>query len=198
MVNHRGELVDGDEILYIIASHRLTRGRGCNGVVGTLMSNLGLELALEALNVPFERTKVGDRYVIEAMRRNHWPLGGESSGHIVVSDQTTTGDGLVTVLQVLRAMVQTGRSLADLAEPMEKLPQVMINVRLPQRGSLKEDPRVAEAVREAESELGGGGRVLLRPSGTEPVVRVMVEGGDRNQVENLARQIAATVEQVVA
>ncbi len=198
MVNHRGELVDGDEILYIIASHRLTRGRTCQGVVGTLMSNLGLELALQAQGVAFERTKVGDRYVIEAMRRNGWPLGGESSGHIVVSDQTTTGDGLVTALQVLRAMADTGRGLVELTDPMEKLPQVMINVRLRERATVHDHPSVAAAVRDAETQLAGGGRVLLRPSGTEPVIRVMVEGGDASQVNTLARRIADTVEEVMA
>src|SRR5690606_8286278 len=152
----------GDEILYIIARHRIESGAGCSGVVGTQMSNLGLELALKDLGVPFVRTRVGDRYVIEAMRGNGWLLGGENSGHIVCSDLTTTGDGLVSALQVLQAMVQSGKSLADWSQAMHKFPQVMINVRLREKIAVDTLPEVQAAVRDAERQLADQGRVLLR------------------------------------
>lgn len=198
LVNHRGELVDGDEILYIIARHSIEHGKGCTGVVGTLMSNYGLELALKEIDVPFIRTKVGDRYVIEAMRSNGWSLGGENSGHIVCNDQTTTGDGLVAVLQVLRAVVQSGRNLAELSDSMHKLPQVMINVPIREKVALETLGDVQAAILHAEELLAGSGRVLLRPSGTEPLVRVMVEGVDGVQVKMLAETIADVVKKVVS
>jgi len=198
LVNHLGEVVDGDEILYIIARHRIESGAGCSGVVGTQMSNLGLELALKDLGVPFVRTRVGDRYVIEAMRGNGWLLGGENSGHIVCSDLTTTGDGLVSALQVLQAMVQSGKSLADWSQAMHKFPQVMINVRLREKIAVDTLPEVQAAVRDAERQLADQGRVLLRPSGTEPLVRVMVEGADRALVQKLAEAIAAVVTRAIA
>lgn len=194
MVDHRGELVDGDEILYIIARRRLESGKGCSGVVGTLMSNYGLELALNALDIPLARARVGDRYVIETMREKGWTLGGENSGHVICSDLTSTGDGVVAVLQVLRAVVESGRSLAEWCDAMHKLPQVMINVRLKAKIAVDTLPGVQSAVADAESKLAGKGRVLLRPSGTEPVIRVMVEGDDRALVQCLAEQIAGAVE----
>lgn len=194
MVNHLGELVDGDEILYIIARHKLETGIGCNGVVGTLMSNYGLELALNALDIPLVRAKVGDRYVIETMRERGWTLGGENSGHIICNELTSTGDGVVSALQVLRAAVESGKTLAELANAMHKQPQVMINVQLKNRIAIDSYPEINAVVADAESQLAGKGRVLLRPSGTEPVIRVMVEGENQGLVRSLAEQIASTVE----
>lgn len=197
MVNHKGDVVDGDEMLYIIAKHRLERGKGCDGVVGTLMSNYGLEMAFKNLGIPFTRAKVGDRYVMEAMRANDWIIGGENSGHIICQDQTTTGDGLVAALQVLRAVAHSGKSLAELSEDMHKLPQVMINVRIASKQRIEDKPEIMAAVTAAEAELAGRGRVLLRPSGTEPVIRVMVEGEEVSQVQRLAENIAEVVTAVV-
>lgn len=197
-VDHTGERVDGDELLYIIAAHRQENGAGCNGVVGTLMSNLGLELALKDMGVPFVRAKVGDRYVIEAMRNNDWLLGGEASGHIICSDVTTTGDGIIAALQVLLVLVSRGVTLHDAKRGMAKTPQCMINVRIKQSIDLNGNPVIESAVKEAQAELRDRGRVLLRPSGTEPLIRVMVEGEDLGLVERLAEQLAGVVEQCVA
>ena len=191
-VDHNGELVDGDELLYIIAVHQQVRGK-CNGVVGTLMSNLGFELALSELDIPFVRTKVGDRYVIEAMQQNGWQLGGESSGHIVCDHFTTTGDGIVSALQVLRAVKDSGESLHTLKNGMQKFPQVMINVRSVSKVDISDYPVIAEAVSSAEKQLGKKGRVLLRPSGTEPVVRVMVEGECQQTIVAVCDELAAVV-----
>ena len=196
-VDHTGALVDGDELLYVIAAHRHNNG-GCSGVAGTLMSNYGLETALGELSIPFVRTAVGDRYVIEAMREHQWDLGGENSGHLICGDITTTGDGIVAALQVLRVIVDTSSRLYDLRSGMTKLPQTMINVKIKKRVVLEDDPAVCAALKHAEQALAGRGRVLLRPSGTEPVVRVMIEGEDIKQVEQLAREVAAVVERAVA
>jgi len=193
-VDHRGELLDGDELLFIIAQDRKNRVKLSGGVVGTLMSNYGFEKTLHQMKVPFVRAKVGDRYVIEAMQEKDWQLGGESSGHIICSDLVTTGDGIVSALQVLRAVVSTGKSLAELKKGMQKYPQVMINVQATNTRKLDNNTTIARAVAEAEKSLGDTGRVLLRPSGTEPVVRVMVEGAQMAQVEALARQLAKVVE----
>ena len=197
-VDHNGELVDGDTILYIIAMDQLRTGRECNGVVGTQMSNLGLEVALRDAGVPFDRAKVGDRFVNEMMVAHGWKLGGESSGHIICSDVTTTGDGLVAALKVLFAVVSGGRTLAELAAEVPKYPQTMINVRLQQRVDVDADPQIQQAVEATQSQLGDQGRILLRPSGTEPLIRVMVEGRDPEQVETLAKELAAVVESRVA
>lgn len=197
-VDHRGERVDGDELLYIIAAHQQEHGSGCNGVVGTLMSNLGLELALKAIDVPFVRAKVGDRYVIEAMRNNDWLLGGEASGHIICGDVTTTGDGIIAALQVLVVLMSRQMSLHDAKAGMAKTPQCMVNVRIKQIIELNDNPIIASAIREVQAELRDRGRVLLRPSGTEPLIRVMVEGEDLLLVERLANQLAGVVEQCVA
>ena len=190
-VDHQGNIVDGDELLYIIASFRHTTG-ACSGVAGTLMSNFGLEKALAELGVPFIRTKVGDRYVIAAMRENSWDLGGENSGHIVCGDLTTTGDGIVAALQVLKAMLDSGKTLVELKEGMHKLPQVLVNVPVKSSIDLEHDA-VTSAVSKAEQKLAGSGRVLLRPSGTEPIIRVMVEGEDVALVDELAGDIADVV-----
>ncbi|MDO3387206.1 phosphoglucosamine mutase [Gilvimarinus sp. SDUM040013] len=193
-VDHKGEIVDGDELLYIIAAYQKEYAGGCSGVVGTLMSNFGFELGLKALGVPFERAKVGDRYVIEAMRNNGWALGGESSGHIVCSNVTTTGDGIISALQVLLAISTMEKSLHSAKQGMIKLPQTMINVHRVKNIDLAEDQTIQAAIADTENQLAGRGRVLLRPSGTEPVVRVMVEGEDRAQVKVLAQELASVVE----
>ncbi len=196
-VDHKGELVDGDELLYIIACDQHARGE-CNGVVGTQMSNLGFELALEAMGIPFMRAKVGDRYVIEAMQQNQWDLGGENSGHIVCNHVTTTGDGIVSALQVLLSLRNSGKNLADMKSGMHKFPQVMINVRTGQKFDLGSYPQIASAVKNAEAKLGKAGRILLRPSGTEPLVRVMVEGADIDVVKPLATELAEFVAAEIA
>lgn len=197
-VDNKGELVDGDELIYIIASHRVARGKKCQGVVGTLMTNLGLELKLNDLGIPFERAKVGDRYVIEALNRNGWMIGGENSGHIICKHLNTTGDGIVAALQVLRAVSESGLSLHELKSGMQKFPQVMINVAKKIDVDVMADQEVKARINEAEARLAGKGRVLLRPSGTEPLVRVMVEGEDQALVQKTAENIAELVSQKLA
>lgn len=192
-VDSAGELVDGDELLFIIAQCQHKHGGGCSGVVGTLMSNFGFELGLKQLGIPFARAKVGDRYVIETMKERDWLLGGESSGHIVCGGATTTGDGIISALQVLRAMQTEGQTLHQLKQTMQKMPQVMINVPLRQRIDFDAHEGVQAAVSDIVGKLDGRGRVLLRPSGTEPVVRVMVEGQDELLVRDLARDLAGRV-----
>ena len=196
MVDDRGELLDGDELLYIMA---LDRPQELNGtVVGTQMSNLGLELAVRGMGLDFHRTMVGDRYIFEAMAERKLILGGETSGHILCLDLTTTGDGIISALQILEIMRRTGKSLRELKAGMQKLPQVLINVRLSRQMEVISLPAVQQAVRDAESTLGQQGRVLLRPSGTEPVVRVMVEGEDPVRVEQLSNQLADVVRNAIA
>lgn len=193
-----GKLHDGDELLYIIARHRAGIGALKGGVVGTLMSNLGFEHALGRLGIPFQRAAVGDRYVLEKLKESGWDVGGENSGHIICLDKHTTGDGTVAALQMLFALCATGKSLSELLEGLMMYPQVLLNVKLHKRSELRGDPRVQEAVKDAESQLNGKGRVLLRPSGTEPVIRVMVEGEPGPLVRALAEGIAATVREVAA
>ena len=198
MVDHKGEEVDGDELVYIIARSRKERGRLDGGVVGTLMSNFGMELALKELGIPFVRANVGDRYVLEQLKANDWTLGGESSGHIICLDKTTTGDGMVSALQVLTAITDSGKSLHELKQGMTKMPQTMVNVRLLERVNPVQNPAVQQAIAETESRLGDRGRVLLRMSGTEPLVRVMVEGDDAELVGELANHLAGQVQQAIA
>jgi len=195
-VDGNGEVVDGDELIYIIAQHRRASGN-CRGVAGTQMSNLGLELALKDLGIPFERTKVGDRYVVEALKANNWELGGEASGHVLCSDLNSTGDGIVAALQVVLALAESDRTLAELKTGMSKFPQTMINVRLSAKVDISNNQVINDAVTAAETELAGRGRVLLRPSGTEPLIRVMVEGEDQALVNKLVASLAETVEQQV-
>ncbi len=192
-VDHTGDLVDGDELLYVIASHRHASAGGCSGVAGTQMSNYGLEMAMQGMSIPFLRTKVGDRHVIEAMRERQWQLGGESSGHIVCSDLTTTGDGIVAALQVLKSVTESGKTLREIRLGMKKLPQAMINVKAEGSQNIEGHADVRAAVLRAQERLAGRGRVLLRASGTEPVIRVMVEGEDSDLVNLLAAEVARAV-----
>ena len=196
-VDGRGDVVDGDELLYIIAMHRLATGRSESGVVGTQMSNLGLEIALREHGLQLVRAKVGDRYVKELMETHGWGLGGESSGHIICADETTTGDGIVASLQVLLALKSAETDLATARSSMTRYPQTMINVRVDTTPDLGAHPAIDEAVAEVESTLGDRGRVLLRPSGTEPVVRVMIEGENADEVARLCEQLAARVAEIL-
>ena len=196
MVDHKGEIIDGDELLYIIACSRLKEHAGIGGVVGTLMTNLGMELAVKELGLGFARSDVGDRYVLEVLNKNGWTIGGESSGHIICLDRTTTGDGIVSALQVLAYLAEEKISLHDAKSGMKKFPQLMINVPLQGGANNAMDSSVVkQAVDNAEKQLNGRGRVLLRPSGTEPLIRVMVEGEDEQLVAKLAQEIADQVSQ---
>lgn len=197
MVDNKGELVDGDELLFIIARSRQQEGTLHGGVVGTLMSNLGLEHALQSSNIEFSRANVGDRYVLELLQKNNSLIGGESSGHIICLDRTTTGDGIVSALQVLAAQVRYDKTLHELKSGMKKYPQLMINVPVSRKVELGSTPAILDAVKSAEQRLAGKGRVLLRPSGTEPLVRVMVEGEDAQQVSAEANQLASVVAEAV-
>ncbi|MCQ4348173.1 phosphoglucosamine mutase [Pseudomonas stutzeri] len=200
MVDHTGAVVDGDELLYVIASDLQERGRlpEGTGVVGTLMSNLGLELALQARNIPFVRAKVGDRYVMAEMLERGWVLGGENSGHVVCKQHVTTGDGIIAALQVLLALRRRGQSLAEARHGLHKCPQVLINVRFGGGQDPVSHPRVREACEQVTAAMAGRGRVLLRKSGTEPLVRVMVEGDDEAVVRGHAESLAALVKEVCA
>ncbi|WP_226564351.1 phosphoglucosamine mutase [Shewanella chilikensis] len=197
MVNRQGEVIDGDQILYILACDAQKRGILKGGVVGTLMSNLGLELALKQLNIPFARSKVGDRYVMELLKEKDWRIGGENSGHILNLDHGTTGDGIVAGILVLAAMRRHNASLEELTESMKMLPQVLINVRFEGNSDPLASQLVKDAQVQVESRLGERGRVLLRKSGTEPLIRVMVEGDDEVLVRAHAETIAAAVKQAV-
>ncbi len=194
LVDHQGQVVDGDELLFIIAQAQQQTNQLRGGVVGTLMTNFGCEQALQKLGIELVRANVGDRYVMEELLKRNWCLGGESSGHIVCLDKTTTGDGIVSALQVLAIMVASGKSLAELKSAMNKLPQIMINVRVKQRIDLQSNEKIQQALTQANQQLKSTGRVLLRASGTEPVIRVMVEGEDAALIEDLARSLADVVE----
>jgi len=192
MVDSAGSLIDGDQLLYVITAHRHQVGRLKGGVVGTLMTNLAFEHALARLGVPFARADVGDRYVRALMDMNSWMLGGENSGHIICLDKHTSGDGIIAALQVLHAMVESGKGLHALLVDLTLYPQVLVNVKVAKKLDLQH-AGIQQAVRDAESQLDGSGRVLLRASGTEPKVRVMVEGQSLQQVETLAQNIADVV-----
>ncbi|MBU2873817.1 phosphoglucosamine mutase [Marinobacter salexigens] len=194
MVDRDGSEVDGDELLYVIASQRFAENRLKGGVVGTLMTNLGVELALTEMGISFERANVGDRYVMERLITNNWVLGGEGSGHMVIRDCTSTGDGIISALQVLLAIGKSGRTLAELRQEMSKLPQTMINVRVAARFDPFSRDDIVAAVQRAEEELGGSGRILLRASGTEPLIRVMAEGQNADEISRVVKKLATVVE----
>jgi phosphoglucosamine mutase len=194
MVDAGGEIVNGDELLYILAAARQDKGQLQGGVIGTVMSNFGLELALKKRNIPFLRSPVGDRHVHKALVSNGWTLGGEASGHLLCLDRTSTGDGIVSALQVLEVMVSKAKGLAELASDVQKLPQVMINVPISgQVADLEGSDVINQAVKSVQSQLGATGRVILRASGTEPLIRVTLEGVDEIQVNQLATQLAGVV-----
>jgi phosphoglucosamine mutase len=197
MADAQGRILDGDHLLYVIARDRRAQGELKGPVVGTVMSNLGLEHALAAEGIPFLRAKVGDRYVLAMLKEHGGTLGGETSGHLLCLDRTTTGDGLVSALQVLAAMRRSGKPLAGLAAGMPHYPQVMVNVRVAERTDPSTSDAIQAAVRRAERQLGGSGRVVLRASGTEPVIRVMVEGREAGEVRRLADELADTVRKAV-
>jgi phosphoglucosamine mutase len=194
MADASGRTYDGDELLYVIARRRATQGR-LAGVVGTLMTNLALERALGRLGVGFARAKVGDRYVLELMQEQGWDLGGENSGHIICLDKHTTGDGIVSALQVLAAMREAGRPFGEVAGELDLFPQKLVNVHVARGFDWQGNPAIAAACDKVRARLGRGGRLLVRPSGTEPVLRVMVEGEDEALVSALASDLAAAVEQ---
>lgn len=196
LVDAKGNIIDGDQIIYIIAKDRHQRGVLNGGVIGTLMSNYGLELALSELGIPFGRSKVGDRYVLESLRERDWKIGGEASGHIVCLDKTTTGDGIVAALQVLSIMVKSNKSLEQLVQGISLLPQTLVNLKTDQAIVLASNPQVLAAVSQLEGSMNGRGRVLLRPSGTEPLLRVMVEGFEESLVREQAQQLSEVIRQI--
>ena len=195
MVNREGQLLTGDDVLYILAMHRLATGGSDSGVVGTLMTNMGLELALEQSGLRLARAKVGDRYVKELMVAEGWSLGGESSGHIICGNLSTTGDGVIAALQVLAAVVVSGRSLSQLTSGFTPLPQVLVNVRIKKGFDIEAHQAINDACERVEQALIGRGRLLLRPSGTEPVIRVMVEGDETVAIDSLANEVAEAIRQ---
>jgi phosphoglucosamine mutase len=197
MVDAAGRSYDGDQLLYAIARHRAGRQKVA-GVAGTLMTNFAFERAMEKLGIAFARAKVGDRYVLELMREKGWQLGGENSGHLICLDKHTTGDGIVSALQVLEAMRESGRPLAELTADLVMFPQVLLNVAVPRGFDWKTHSSIKKAKAEVEQSLDGRGRVLLRPSGTEPVLRVMVEGEPREAIESAANSIAQAVRRAAA
>jgi phosphoglucosamine mutase len=198
MVDASGKLVNGDQIIYIIAKDRQQKGLLSGGVVGTVMSNYGLEKAIQSLGVEFLRASVGDRYVLEALKARDWKIGGESSGHVVCLDKTTTGDGIVAALQVLAIMIKQEKTLAQLTEGMTLLPQVLMNLKTNQAVALAKNTQVIRCVAALNATLQGNGRVLLRPSGTEPLLRVMVEGQDLSDVQSKAQQLMSDIETIAS
>ncbi|PTQ91005.1 phosphoglucosamine mutase [Agitococcus lubricus] len=198
MVDHTGSIVDGDEIIVMIARARQQDNHALEGVVGTLMSNMGMEVALRDMGLDFVRAKVGDRYVMAELAKRGWSLGGESSGHIVCLDKTTTGDAIIAALQVLTAVVQSGQTLHELRQGMTKFPQQLINVKVGQKADPMQHSAIVTAVEQAEQELGARGRVLLRASGTEPVIRVMVEGEHQQQISRICQDLADQVREALA
>ena len=199
LADSNGEIVDGDEMLFIIANARRDEGTLDGGVVGTVMSNFGLEQALERRGISFLRTPVGDRHIHRALVKNGWKLGGEASGHILCLDRTSTGDGIVSALQVLEVMIRSGQPLHELKSGMSKFPQTMINVPVSAEGQarMENSSRIRQAVRDIEQQMNGQGRVILRPSGTEPLIRVTLEGQDAGDVQRLAEELAETVRQAL-
>jgi len=198
MVDETGDVVDGDRLIFLVAKHLHQQGRLNGGVVGTLMSNQGMAAGLQALGIPFQRANVGDRYVHQLLKQNGWMLGGESSGHILNLDLASTGDGIISALMVLRVLRETGRSLRALAAEMPLFPQTLINVKAGNPQGLIQQPAVKQLAQQANAQLGSEGRVLIRASGTEPLVRVMVECQRAEQAQELAEQLAKKIEEVAA
>jgi len=194
MVDRHGRLFNGDELLYLMTADRIARDEDVPGVVGTLMTNMAVEVALKARGVKFVRARVGDRYVLEELERQGWILGGEGSGHLLVLDRHTTGDGLVSALQVLHACVDSGRTMAELLSDVTLFPQTLLNVRLQPGQDWKTNQRLQDETRAVEAELGDAGRVLIRASGTEPLLRVMVEARDAHQARACAERLVAAVQ----
>jgi len=197
MVDHKGEIVDGDELIYIIAKSRLEAGMMSGPVVGTLMTNLGMEHGLKKLNINLIRAKVGDRYVMEMLNDHKGILGGENSGHIICLDRTTTGDGIIAALQIMAEMQASGRSLYELKSGMHKYPQILVNIKTDKKVNLDADENIKKSVSAIEKKLGDTGRVLLRASGTEPLIRVMVEGQNEETVKNFAQQLTEDVKKAI-
>ncbi len=193
IVDRTGRLYNGDELLYVMVADRLAQGEAVPGAVGTLMTNMAVEVALQQRGVEFVRAKVGDRYVLEELAKRSWQLGGEGSGHLLALDKHTTGDGIVSALQVLQAQQRNGRSLAEMLEGVELFPQTLVNVRLSEGADWKNSAALAEAQREVSAELGQSGRILIRASGTEPLLRVMVEARDAEQARRCAERLADVV-----
>jgi phosphoglucosamine mutase len=197
MVDHEGEIVDGDELIYIIAKSRLKLGQLSGPIVGTLMTNLGMEHGLKKLGIDLMRAKVGDRYVMEMLTANNGILGGENSGHIICLDRTTTGDGIISALQVMAEMQSSGKNLYELKSGMQKYPQVLVNVKTSKKVDPDKDESIQKAVKSIEKKLGDTGRVLLRASGTEPLIRVMVEGQSEGLVREYANYLAGDVKKAI-
>ena len=195
LADERGRLVDGDRVMLLVGRHLASQGKLTgNTVVGTIMSNMGLEVALRESGLTLLRTAVGDRYVSEAMRQGGYVVGGEKSGHLIFGHLTTTGDGLLTALQVLKVMQETGKPLSELADQMTEYPQVLLGVKVRDRNAWQFDPDIQQAIAQADAHLAGQGRLNVRASGTEKLVRVMVEGKDQKDTEAIARELAALVE----
>ena len=200
LVNNNGQIIDGDDLLFIITNLYLSYGQKLKGVIGTIMSNLGLEKALDTLGLSFVRTKVGDRYIFEELIKRRWQLGGEASGHIICRNIHRTGDGIIAALKVLEAMVITGKTLSELLSPMEKYPQVLINIPIRKVIQIKEllnNMIFKKTYKYLEKKLRGDGRMIIRPSGTEPVMRVMVEGSDKKLINLIARELEQVILDVV-
>jgi phosphoglucosamine mutase len=197
MVDHKGEIVDGDELIYIIAKSRLDAGQMSGPVVGTLMTNLGMEHGLKRLGIDLLRAKVGDRYVMEMLNEHNGILGGENSGHIICLDRTTTGDGIISALQIMAEMQGSGKNLHELKSGMQKYPQILINIKTSKKVNLDNNDTIQKAIKAVENKLGDKGRVLLRASGTEPLIRVMVEGEQQEDVKNYANQLADDVRKAI-
>jgi phosphoglucosamine mutase len=197
MVDHKGEVVDGDELIYIIAKSRKDKDKLTGPVVGTLMTNLGMENGLKQLGIDLLRANVGDRYVMEMLIEHKGILGGENSGHIICLDRTTTGDGIISALQVMAEMYTSGKNLYELKSGMQKYPQILVNIKTPRKIDLDSEDGIQKAVKAVEQKLGSTGRVLLRASGTEPLIRVMVEGAHEDLVNTYAHELADEVKKVI-
>jgi phosphoglucosamine mutase len=198
MVDHKGDIVDGDELIYIIAKHAKAQDKFTGGVVGTVMSNYGLEKSLHKIGIEFMRAKVGDRYILEALKQTGWQLGGEVSGHIVHFGITGSGDGIVAALQVLSAMRDSQKSLHEIKREMQKMPQILLNVKTAKTINIDSNKQIQKVIAEANSELGTLGRILIRASGTEPLIRVMVEGDDEAKIKVIAERLVSEVRKEVA